>query len=87
MTANQYDFLHIMVNSSTGYTPFMLSTGRNPTSLLDLSLTPYDQLSIRDLQSQYESAKDMIRNAQDQYAAHANKKLQLSQFQFTLRIF
>lgn len=85
---NNWDqFLHIIehgindsLNSTTGYTPFMLSTGRNPTSLLDLSLTPYDQLSIRDLQSQYESAKDMIRNAQDQYAAHANKKRQLSPF-------
>lgn len=84
---NWDEFLHIIehgindsVNSTTGYTPFMLATGRNPTSLLDLSLTPYDQLSIRDLQSQYESAKDMIRNAQDKYAAHANKKRQSSPF-------
>ena len=76
-------YLHIIehgindsVNSTTGYTPFMLDTGKNPTSLLDLSLTPYDRLSIRDFQAQYESAKSAIRDTQDKYAALANRKRQ-----------
>jgi len=73
-------YLHVVehgindtVNSSTGYTPFYLDTGRNPTSLLDLSLNSYDKLSVRDMQAAYSVAKQKISDAQDKYAAEANK--------------
>jgi hypothetical protein len=40
---------------------------------LDLSLGPFDRLSVRDWQACYSVAKDRIRKAQDAYAAQANK--------------
>jgi len=80
---NQHDwdqYLHIIefgindtVNSSTGYTPFMLDTGRNPTSLLDISLTHRDPLDFRDMQARYKVAMDNLRTAQDKQAAIANR--------------
>jgi hypothetical protein len=78
---NWDDYIHIVehgindtVNSSTGYTPFYLDTGRHPTSLLDLSLTPQDRLNIRDLKAVFSVVKDKIRDAQDKYAVYANRK-------------
>jgi hypothetical protein len=78
---NDWDrFLHVVEygindtkNSSTGYTPFYLDTGQHPKSILDLSLTPFDSLDVRDMQAAYKVARQRIQEAQDSYAAQANK--------------
>jgi hypothetical protein len=69
------------MTSSTGYTPFYLDTGQHPTSILDISLTPFDSLDLRDLQAAYQVAKLRISEAQDKQAAQANKKRIHSPFQ------
>ena len=77
---NWDDYLHIVEygindtrNSSTGYTPFYLDTGQHPKSILDLALNPYDSLQVRDMQAAYKVARQRIQEAQDTYAAQANK--------------
>lgn len=73
-------YLHIVehaindsMNSSTGYTPFYLDTGQHPRSLLDISLTPSDSLSVREMRDVYAVAKHRIFEAQNKQAIYANR--------------
>jgi len=74
-------YLHIVehaindsLNSTTGYTPFYLDTGRHPTSLLDLSLDPTTSLSVRQMRNVYQVVKHRIAEAQNKQAEYANRR-------------
>ena len=69
------------VNSSTGYTPFQLDTGRHPISLLDINMRGHDQFEAKELQDVYRIVRDKIRTAQDKSAAYANQRRLADPFQ------
>ena len=62
------------VNSSTGYTPFQLDTGRHPISLLDINMRGHDHFEAKELQDVYRIVRDKLRTAQDKSAASANQR-------------